>query len=247
MSTQETPTLIEAFKMNGLVQFAIVSYILGRLNDTLNVGEITFGFVLVLHYTYGNMIYFFFPAELITPKSSPVPWLIFPTSVNWDSGNVTWMLSVWMAVTWKYSIEQLSSILVGCLHACFFLKVLNEDIHVGTTLMVIPYKDAKYIHMNIPGFVMFPPFVVPPNIFILLCDTIASVALTFGGKMFTINPRDLVREIVFTDPDGTRYCMSGIGSGSIDKSGTVWLVSVTTLFYAFDLLYFLLSRSAIRS
>lgn len=51
LSTQQTPTPIEALASTGLVSAAIVSYKLGRAEDNDNDGEITFGFVLVIHCT----------------------------------------------------------------------------------------------------------------------------------------------------------------------------------------------------
>jgi hypothetical protein len=99
LSEQRTPTAIEALAAAGLVKFAITSYKLGRLGDGVNDGEITFGFVLVLHYTHRNIdfiiiiIIIIFLADLIPPNSSPIPWLLFPTSTLRGSGNVSWVLS----------------------------------------------------------------------------------------------------------------------------------------------------------
>jgi hypothetical protein len=42
-----------------LVSSAIVSYKLGRADDDKNDGEITFGFVLLLHYTLSQFDFFF--------------------------------------------------------------------------------------------------------------------------------------------------------------------------------------------
>jgi len=92
----------------------------------------------------------------------------------------------------------------------------------GTTLMVLPPADATVIHQNIPGAQEDGQggFTIP-------CTTNASVALTYSGQSFTIDPRDLAFQPVdANNPQGD--CVSGISSGSI---GTVtqWLVGDTFL------------------
>jgi hypothetical protein len=87
----------------------------------------------------------------------------------------------------------------------------------GTTLMVVPAADAQTIHNQITGAKSDGQggFTVP-------CTTTDSVALTFGGKAFAIDPRD----IAFTpvDPnDPTGDCVSGISAGQIGGA-TEWLV-----------------------
>jgi hypothetical protein len=92
--------------------------------------------------------------------------------------------------------------------------------------MLIPQHDAFLIHQNIPGAQSDGQggFVVP-------CTTNASVALTYGGQLFTINPQDLVREAV-SDNEG--FCVSGIGTDPQISTRLLWLVSVTSLFLAYD-------------
>jgi hypothetical protein len=88
--------------------------------------------------------------------------------------------------------------------------------------MLLPQSDADLIHQNIPGAKSDGQggFVVP-------CNTNASVALTYGGQLFTIDPQDLARQGE-NGPEGS--CVSGISTDPGVVTGTVWLVSVTFLF-----------------
>ncbi|KAF9046830.1 aspartic peptidase A1 [Hymenopellis radicata] len=92
----------------------------------------------------------------------------------------------------------------------------------GTTLMIVPQADANAIHKQIKGATSDGQggFTVP-------CTTTASVAITFGGQEFTIDPRDLAFTPV--DPnDPTGDCVSGIGAGNIGGANE-WLVGDTFL------------------
>ncbi|KAH9481637.1 putative aspartic-type endopeptidase CTSD [Psilocybe cubensis] len=87
----------------------------------------------------------------------------------------------------------------------------------GTTLIVAPAADAQAVHNLIQGAKSDGQggFTVP-------CTLTDSVALTFGGSSFAIDPRD----IAFTpvDPnDPTGDCVSGITSGDIGGADE-WLV-----------------------
>jgi len=89
----------------------------------------------------------------------------------------------------------------------------------GTTLLVVPQADADAIHQAIPGarqsHKVQGSYTIP-------CTTQASLALTFGGRSFAIDPRD----IAFTPIDLTNLtgdCVSGITAGQIG-SGNEWLV-----------------------
>jgi len=87
----------------------------------------------------------------------------------------------------------------------------------GTTLIIAPAQDAATIHQAITGAQSDGQggFTVP-------CTTTDSVALTFGGTSFTIDPRDLAQLPVNPqDPTGT--CVSGISSGNIGGANE-WLV-----------------------
>ncbi|KAH9068136.1 acid protease [Lactarius deliciosus] len=76
----------------------------------------------------------------------------------------------------------------------------------GTTLIIAPPADAEAIHKAIPGSKN------TGNGFVIPCTTNASIALSFGGKSFTIDPRDIT--FVPVDPkDPTGDCSSGIVSG----------------------------------
>lgn len=87
----------------------------------------------------------------------------------------------------------------------------------GTTLIVAPPSDAAAIHALIPGSASDGQggFTIP-------CTTTASVALTFSGQAFDINPQDLLFSPV--DPNNLQGdCVSGISSGQIGAA-TEWLV-----------------------
>jgi len=87
----------------------------------------------------------------------------------------------------------------------------------GTTLIVAPQSDAETVHAAIPGAQPDGQggFTVP-------CNTNASVALTFGGTSFAIDPRDIAfQPLDVNNPNGD--CVSGIASGNIGGA-TEWLV-----------------------
>ncbi|KAF8529808.1 aspartic peptidase domain-containing protein [Gautieria morchelliformis] len=88
----------------------------------------------------------------------------------------------------------------------------------GTTLIVAPAADAAAVHKLIPGAQSDGQggFTVP-------CTTNASVALSFGGRSFAIDPRDIAPLPVSpNDPAGT--CTSGIVSGNVGGGAQEWLV-----------------------
>jgi hypothetical protein len=85
-------------------------------------------------------------------------------------------------------------------------------------LIIAPQNDADAVHAAIQGSQSDGQggFTVP-------CNTQASVALTFGGKAFKINPVDIATQPV--DPNNpTGDCVSGIGAGNIGGAQE-WLVS----------------------
>ncbi|KIM39982.1 hypothetical protein M413DRAFT_19672 [Hebeloma cylindrosporum] len=87
----------------------------------------------------------------------------------------------------------------------------------GTTLLVVPAADAVTLHKQIQGAQSDGQggFTIP-------CTTNASVALTFGGQEFTIDPRDMAFQPV--DPNNPQGdCISGITSGSVGGAKE-WLV-----------------------
>ncbi|KAH8991322.1 acid protease [Lactarius hatsudake] len=76
----------------------------------------------------------------------------------------------------------------------------------GTTLIVAPPADAQAIHKAIPGSKS------SGNGFVIPCTTNASIALSFGGKSFAIDSRDITFAPV--DPNNpTGDCSSGIVPG----------------------------------
>lgn len=87
----------------------------------------------------------------------------------------------------------------------------------GTTLLILPAADAQAVHKQIQGAKSDGQggFTIP-------CTTKASVALTFGGQQFTIDPRDIAFQPVnANDPQGD--CVSGITSGNAGGPNE-WLV-----------------------
>jgi hypothetical protein len=97
------------------------------------------------------------------------------------------------------------------------LKGRTAILDTGTTLIVAPASDAAAVHAAIPGAQSDGQ-----GGFTLPCTTSASVALTFGGQSFSIEPQDLAFQPVdANDPQGD--CVSGIASGNIGGAQE-WLV-----------------------
>jgi hypothetical protein len=95
----------------------------------------------------------------------------------------------------------------------------------GTTGIIAPVKDAEALHKLIPGAKADGQggYTVP-------CNTNASVTLTFGGKTFPIDPRDLSEfgPVNNNDPDGD--CVSAIsGDTGGDDGAQQWLLGDTFL------------------
>lgn len=88
----------------------------------------------------------------------------------------------------------------------------------GTTLIVAPQSDAEAVHQLITGSTSDGQggFTVP-------CTFNQSVALTFAGAAFAIDPRDIATQPVNAN-DPTGDCVSGISGGSFGTSDTEWLV-----------------------
>ncbi|KAI7943827.1 hypothetical protein MJO28_011355 [Puccinia striiformis f. sp. tritici] len=86
----------------------------------------------------------------------------------------------------------------------------------GTTLMVLPAKDAATLHSNIPGASSDNKggFRIP-------CTNTVKISLSFGGVEFEINPVDLTFQPVGRNLQG--QCISGISSGTIGGP-TQWLI-----------------------
>lgn len=87
----------------------------------------------------------------------------------------------------------------------------------GTTLIIAPTADAEAVHAQIPGAQSDGQggFTIP-------CTSTAQLALSFGGQVFQVDPRDLLFSPVNPN-DPTGDCVSGISSGQIGGA-TEWLV-----------------------
>jgi hypothetical protein len=107
------------------------------------------------------------------------------------------------------------------------LQGRTSILDTGTTLIIAPPNDALAVHNAIPGAKSDGNggFTVP-------CTTNASVALTFGGTSFAIDPRDIATSPVNAN-NPTGDCVSGISSGEVDGA-TTWLVR---LFFFFNCLF----------
>jgi hypothetical protein len=85
----------------------------------------------------------------------------------------------------------------------------------GTTLLIVPPADAQAIHQAIPGAAE-----VGQGTFTLPCTTNASLAFTFGGRSFAIDPRDIA--FLPVDPNNPAGdCLSGISAGQINGADTL--------------------------
>jgi hypothetical protein len=82
----------------------------------------------------------------------------------------------------------------------------------GTSFMMLPLSDAQAIHKLIAGSVN------DGETFSIPCSTNKVLSLTFGGKSYTISPKDYVGELL----SGTT-CSSNI-VGRTTFSSTQWLV-----------------------
>jgi hypothetical protein len=109
----------------------------------------------------------------------------------------------------------------------------------GTTLIIMPQADADAIHQNIQGAQSDGQggFTVP-------CNTQASVAMTFGGTVFAIDPRDIAfQPLDPNNPNGD--CISGIAAGNIGAA-TQWLVCTRAFLRWPDLCMILIFRAGWR-
>jgi len=184
LSTQQTPTPIEALASTGLVSAAIVSYKLGRAEDNDNDGEITFGGL---------------------------------DSTKFEANTLVNLPNVNTEGFWESNLDG-----VSVNGTDLGLTGRTTILDTGTTLMLLPQSDAVLIHQNIPGAQSDGQggFLVP-------CTTNASVALTYGGQLFTIDPRDIARQAVNDSSEG--LCVSGISTDPEVVTGSLWLVGDTFL------------------
>lgn len=137
-------------------------------------------------------------------------------SSKFDSSTLVTVPNVNTQGFWEASLDSIS--VNG---ADLGLNGRTTILDTGTTLMIIPSADAAAIHQSIPGAQSDGQggFIVP-------CNTNASVALTYDGQLFAIDPRDLAVQSL--DPEGSN-CASGIASGDVSSNQTEWLVGDTFL------------------
>lgn len=96
------------------------------------------------------------------------------------------------------------------------LQGRTSILDTGTTLIIAPQNDAEAVHQLIEGSQSDGQggFTVP-------CQANATVALTYGGRQFNIDFRDIATEPVDpNNPDGD--CISGISGGNVGGN-TEWL------------------------
>ncbi len=198
------PTPVESLFQANLIPAQITSFKISRLADNLNDGEITFGSVTS---SFCSLF------VLLTASCSGLD------TSKFDSSTLATFDNVNTLGFWEGSIDSVS--LNG---ADLGLSGRTAILDTGTTLMVLPQADAEAILSGVDGAESDGQggFVVP-------CDTTASLALTFGGQEFTIEPTDFAIQPV-GGASANNLCTCGITSGNIGGA-TEWLVSVLPSLY----------------
>lgn len=183
LSNAGQPTPIDALYKKGKVQAPVMGYLLGRVADGYNDGEVTFGGVDPAKYT----------------------------------GNITEIDNVSTKGFWEAAIDS-----VTVSGTSLGLKGRTAILDTGTTLIVAPQSDADALHAKIEGSKSDGQggYTIP-------CTTTAQVALTFGGKEFPIDTRDML--FLPVDADNlTGDCVSAISAGNVGQNNE-WLVGATFL------------------
>ncbi|CAG8457985.1 22911_t:CDS:2, partial [Racocetra persica] len=108
-------------------------------------------------------------------------------------------------------------------------KNRSAIIDTGTTLLIAPPADVDAIHRKIPGSVLLQEgeYAVP-------CDTKTKVALKFNGVSYSIDSRDIARDLVSAIKN---LCLSGISPGVVGTNNQ-WLVGdvfLKNVYSVFDL------------
>ncbi|KZO96681.1 acid protease [Calocera viscosa TUFC12733] len=98
------------------------------------------------------------------------------------------------------------------------LSVSSVVFDTGTSYLYGPLNDVRNIYAQIPGSVENPD-----QSFYIPCDASASVAFTFGGQNFSIDPRDLVT----FQATASNMCATTIGGSG--GNPTSWLLGDTFL------------------
>ena len=126
------------------------------------------------------------------------------------SGSLTRVPNVGTSGLWEAPIDDVS---INGRKLGFSDKTSITD--TGTTLMILPPEDATTLHDAIPGSVTDGT-----GNFAFPCSTVADIAVIFGGKSFSISPKDYVGE-----PVGGRknLCQSNIVGQQVGTSDQ-WLV-----------------------
>jgi hypothetical protein len=104
------------------------------------------------------------------------------------------------------------------------LKDRTAIFDTGTTGALAPIGDADLVHQLIPGSKS-----QGQGFYTVPCLTNSTITMTFGGRTFSIDPKDLAEYPVDeSNPDGD--CISGIsGDASGDDTPTQWLLGDTFL------------------
>jgi cathepsin D len=100
------------------------------------------------------------------------------------------------------------------------IKGRSAAIDTGTTLIVMPQADAKAVMKNIPGSKPFIQQGRDTGLFTFPCTSKVSIALTFGGKSYAINPQDLNLGLA---QQGSKDCVAGIAGMNLGLNG-LWIV-----------------------
>lgn len=201
-------TIIDSLHKLGQIQNAIVSYKISRLSDGLDDGEITIGAMDPAKYV---------ASSVVTVKN-------VNTQGYWEGAvDAFKMNGKDLNMTNRTAILDTGT--VRRIHYNMPQWTYADIISLRETLLVGPRDDVKTIHNAIPGSKSKDgtDWTIP-------CTTTAKLSLTFGGKDFSIDPRDL--SFLPVDPKNLKGdCTSAIsGSGSIGGDQE-WLVSPDFILY----------------
>ncbi|KAN0064933.1 hypothetical protein ACQY0O_001990 [Thecaphora frezii] len=102
------------------------------------------------------------------------------------------------------------------------LRERTAILDTGTSLIVAPEADARALHAAIPGAKADGQggYTIP-------CTTTDRVALSFGGRQFDIDPRDLLF-LPVDENDLEGDCVSAVSAGDVGEKNQ-WLVGATFL------------------
>ncbi|KAF9428426.1 hypothetical protein BGZ94_002445 [Podila epigama] len=96
----------------------------------------------------------------------------------------------------------------------------NALIDSGTSLIIVPPKDASLIHGHIPGAINAPQVG-----WILPCNTsVGDLSFTINGQQFRVPAEELV--VLFRIPGYAEYCKSAVDA-STSESETDWILGAS--------------------